>query len=177
MMWILLIFGLFSYDYSDKPYIPMITDITEAYLKKIPKEYELFLLCKGDGLMYDVDEVCLYFNCYKNCNLKQARRLYVNMVRQFLRDVNANSEIQPYLRYKPYCLAGFDLKISFFQEGSSRWKNSNFITHMQRKGNTIVYKIANPSDPSKTLIAHEELYEEALRIIQEEDAREYVNKD
>ena len=170
MLIILLFFGLFFNDYKPAPYLPIVNKITNKFIDETPNKYGLNFIGGGGRLMHDVTDIGIHCLSKKKYTVNEARRIYVKMAERLIAMVNQNEEIQPYLHKRPFDIEGVDLIISFINEDGSR-PDPRYVAYVKRDKDIIIYKEVRPNNRFLCQIFHEEPYAEALKIIQEEDAK------
>ncbi len=118
--------------------------------------------------MYDVKTFDLHFIAYKELDVNQTRRLFVRCVEDLLERVNSDVNIRPYLHTYPFTEEGTEIMISFFQPNGERVQK-NYVALVHTLNGKIFYSYYNHKS-EQLLNLHEESYQEALRICQEEGA-------
>ena len=93
-------------------------------------------------------------------NIEQARELVVYCTETFLREINKNKKIRPYLCRYPFTSENVKIKISCHDK-ENRLVHPPFITYVCVLKGKVYYHIRNPY--LKTV--HEEPYEKALKIV------------
>lgn len=114
-----------------------------------------------DGGIEDpgTNEPTLYFKKYQRTNLEDARRLYVSIVEEFVRKMNHHSYSE-----KKITFYDVNINLSFFNK-SSKFFTDHSPAAVIRKGDMVVF-LYDAGDSVEVL--HEETYEEALRIVNDE---------
>ena len=125
------------------------------------------LTCLGTGgkMMNDIKIMHIYFG-YKNpLNLKEARSLILDCLETYLLSINSNKEIRPYLHNFPFTHKNVSIMISCRDDKGDRFL-PDYITlmHTSELGNICYYVDAGNY---QTRLLHEELYEDALKIVKE----------
>jgi hypothetical protein len=83
------------------------------YAKKAYQEKGIVLEGSGGQMMNDIKVFTLSFNCYDYLTLEQTRALVVQVIQEFLEQVNGNEEIRPYLHTYPLTVQNVSLMIGF----------------------------------------------------------------
>jgi hypothetical protein len=83
------------------------------YSKKAYQEKGIVLEGSGGSMMNDIKVFTLSFNCYDHLNLEQTRVLMVQIVDEFLQQVNGNEKIRPYLHDYPLTVKNISLMMGF----------------------------------------------------------------
>lgn len=115
LFFIFLIFSSFKASYcklSDKIYIP--------YNKELKKQKGLYLAGSGGAMMNDIQKVNAHYVAFKNLSIKEARRLYVEVVEGYLTRYNQNEPIRPYLHTYPFTVDNIEVMIAFENETGQR---------------------------------------------------------
>ena len=151
-----------------EPYYCKIIDrITHKYLKEYILPQGLDCICIGGSMVYDVKMVALGFVSYKALNVDEARKLYVNIVEEYLHRVNCNEEVRPYLHNYPFTINNLEFTIRFSHPNGKRIADGHvaYMSFIASRNlifySSYDYKIDDFQD------LHQESYEEALKIVQE----------
>lgn len=84
-----------------------------CYAKKAYQEKRIVLEGSGGAMMNDIKEFAMSFQCSQHLNLEQTRALIVQIVDEFLQQVNENEKIRPYLHDYPLTVNNVSLMIGF----------------------------------------------------------------
>ena len=115
----------------------------------------------GASMFNEVKKISFRFNSPCKLSHEQARILYVNTVATYLREVNQNEAIRPYLIKHPFTFENSDIQISFDSS-----KKTNFIALMGI-GKNYIYYATFPPEKNTYETYHRETFEEALKIVEE----------
>lgn len=100
------------------------SDLADAqmscYAKKAYQEKGIILEGSGGSMMNDIKEFAMSFKCSLHLTLAQTRVLMVQVVDEFLQQVNANEEIRPYLHSYPLTVKNVSLMIGFRNHQNKR---------------------------------------------------------
>lgn len=159
------LFILSSSLYGEKEplYITYVHQLQQSYAKEVQKS-GLQLLCLGGRLMNDVEKIGLGFIIEKYVNVEEARRLYVNYAEPFRQMVNADRKIRPYLHNYPATINELKFSLGFPCDHSQEVCSLN-IVHVFHANGEVCYFAGNSKE------IHHETYEEALKIVQDEQQR------
>jgi hypothetical protein len=158
-------------------YLRYVSEVISAFEKEMYRDYGL--KCKGTGgrMPHDVEKITVNLFIYQNATVEQARELEVRAIERFAQIINAHEKIRPFLREYPFPSNRIDVSISFDKpkkkKTSSLEDDVAFV--FQAKGK-IFYRAYNPENPYLFQPIKDEPYEEALKIVQENAAKEPVNK-
>ena len=131
-------------------------------------EKEKDLSCSGTGgrMMGDIQAVGLEFQYFHLVNLEESRKLLVYAIQIFLKNINGNKEIRPYLHEYPFNTKNIEITIWIYQPDGYEPAPGN-IQCVTLRSNTLLYKIATLNKSGDWPILHEETYEEALKVLAE----------
>ena len=171
----LLIVSACSTQKLDLPvnYVSVAGRIRAETAKEIQDQFDVELIGFGGGMMSIVRVMSLSFNIYKPMGVEEARRLAVNCEEIFLKNINSNKEIRPFLIEFPYPASRAEL--SFFVVTKDRPQKADSLTSFSIDNGEISYD-NNQTQPPLYKSFHKESYEEARRIVLKENkAPEHTN--
>ena len=142
--------------------------ITARTAKKLSKKYQLDPVGSGGSMMHDVKKLALSFNCYHPLSIDESRRLVVDCVNEYLKSVNENKEIRPYLHNFPFNEQNIELAIFIFEDNKFTKIQPGQVSSVSTLNGKIRYKTRSAEDQYKRETLHQETYEEALRIVKEQ---------
>ena len=117
-------------------------------------------------MMGDIQLMGVDFHYYHLVNLQEARKLITYATQTFLKNVNDNKEIRPYLHNYPFTAKNIEITI-FVSEPNGQHPAQGDIEVISLRNGTIVYELTAPSKFEPWPVLHEETYEEALKIVEE----------
>ena len=163
---LLLVFGAQRNAKQSKSqdYIGYALTVMRSSTKKIAKELNLVCDGSGGGMPYNVREMELSFVSYQKGSIEKARELVVKATGIFLKGVNSNEKIRPFLDVYPFTPDRAQISISFAKKNSGEYKDGSIVFAFQVKNR--IYYCSNGSEPEPYQTLYEEPYEEALRIVQ-----------
>lgn len=133
----------------------------------------LNLIGSGGSWTAEINTISLHYWFFKPLDLSAVRILYIGCVEDLISRINQNKEIRPYLRDFPVTSKNIHIMIGILDKKSL----TNFVGKIAlvsyAKGN-IYYCTSNPAT-GQLEDFHEERYEEALRIVREEDQKRYYS--
>ncbi|WP_420421710.1 hypothetical protein [Simkania sp.] len=90
--------------------------ITAKTAKTLSKKYQLDPVGSGGSMMHDVKKLFLSFNCYHPLSIDESRELVINCVNEYLKSVNENKEVRPFLHNFPFNEQNIELAIFIFED-------------------------------------------------------------
>ena len=147
----------------------LVDQITTQVAKKLQKQLQLLCIGTGGAMMNEIEILAMSFAYYKEVDLKKARKLLVAAIRDYLHAINSSEEIRPYLKNYPFTVKGLDFAIFMFQPNGSEVETGK-IRLFESNRNNLEFYIQEPNPFMKPPF-HTETYEEALRIVEEEERR------
>lgn len=144
-------------------YVNYASSIRDQYLKHLRKEYNVKCDGFGGSFLYNVKQISLALSSNESdVNIEKAREQHVNFTEEFIRRINGDERIRPYLDHYPFSPEGVSIRIAF--EASLHGEDVTYVFYS--KGN-VVY--ARPDVETGLLESFfEEPYEEAVRIVKEQ---------
>ena len=140
------------------------------FAMKLQASNNLTLSGYGGAMMGNVKVINLAFDTEECMNVDQIRRLIVHKAEELIYAMNSDMRIRPYLHDYPCTVKNIHLSIGYNKKG----KTNSFYPHVSSaqivRGEILYLGFAEESDWFFTDPPSEK-YEEALRIVQEEDAR------
>ena len=116
-------------------------------------------------MMGDIQAVALGFASYKALNVDEARKLYVNIVEEYLHRVNCNEEVRPYLHNYPFTINNLEFNIEF-DESNGRMKSDGHVAYVSFiASRNLIFYSSYDYKTHKFQDLHQESYEEALKIV------------
>ena len=152
-----------GYRHLEPSYWKLVDSITKNYVKETAAPKRLDLYGYGGGRMYDIEEVILRFFCCDHLTVEGARVLYVEMMEEYLKQINCNEEVRPYLHNYPFNIDNIKLTISFLDAQGHTLGDGHVALVFISRNHTIDYAAYN-TDTEEFYSLHEEPYEEALKI-------------
>lgn len=160
-------------DSDESPaYTRYVAEVTSTFVKEMYKQYGLRCGASGGCMPYDVEEISVNLVSYQHATIDQARELEVKATERFVQIINAHEKIRPFLRERPFPTGR--ARISIYFEGPKKKKvpstddDVEFVCHAK---NRIYYQAHNPDNPYVGKDIKNEPYEEALKIVQSNAAK------
>ncbi len=157
----------FGKSYQKSEHCKIIDRITYKYLKEYILPQGLDCICKGGSMMGDIQAVALGFVSYKALNVNEARKLYVNIVEEYLHRVNCNEEVRPYLHNYPFTINNLKFTIRFSHPNGKRIADGHVAYMSFIASRNLIFYRGYDSNTDNFYLLHKESYEEALKIVQE----------
>ena len=134
--------------------------------RQLKKEKDLIPVGTMGQMMGDIQAIGLSFQYFHLVNLEEARELLVNAIQVFLRNINENKKIRPYLHNYPFTTKNIEITIWIYKPGGSDPEQGS-IECITLRRNKLIYRLTAPSKFAPWPVLHEETYEEALKILAE----------
>jgi hypothetical protein len=167
MKLIFFIIGIFisigchkSIEYQPSEKLKIADEIREKVAIKLNKETGLRPCGSGGRMMDKIKILALSFDYYKSIDIEKSRELLVIAVDEFVKAVNEDDRIRPYLNNYPFEPKNIAVRIFLHNPNGSDVTAGNLrvISSIER---ILEYDIRDPKTNRLTTI-YEETYEEAL---------------
>jgi len=140
--------------------------LTEQTADQLKKEKGLSLIAIGGQMMGDIQTMGVEFQYLQLLNIEEARKMIIYTVHTYLKNINSNKKIRPYLHNYPFTINNVRVAILVCQpDGDSPSKGN--IRHISISRGILTYTLARPDKTSRMPILLEETYAEALKIVEE----------
>ncbi|MGM0440213.1 MAG: hypothetical protein ACQEP8_03755 [Chlamydiota bacterium] len=157
-------------------HIQIADHLSDKFIHDMKEEKNLYLSGYGGGFRGKVNFLTFSFISYEDCSLQEARSLMVECIEELLYRMNHDEELQPYLANYPANINNLRFSISFRDLNTHmHTKNPNNIAYASIIQNNIYYCIYDPSDSTTLGEIHEELYEEAVRIVKNQKEQHKIH--
>ncbi len=153
-------------NHTSPRYVTLSDEILHQTAQQLEKERELIPIGNMGQMMGDIQAVGLEFQYFHLVNLEESRKLLVYAIQIFLKNINGNKEIRPYLHEYPFNTKNIEITIWIYQPDGYEPAPGN-IQCVTLRSNTLLYKIATLNKSGDWPILHEETYEEALKVLAE----------
>ncbi len=163
----LLILGLIhiSRCFGEVDYERLADKVTNQTAKRLLIEKNLHCVGISGGMMGLIQRMGMVFDYNKSVSLEEARRLAVYAMGKYRKDINASKEIRPYLIEYPFPIDRLKISISFYKDDSLSQVDADQISTIFLFGDIVQYCLPSKGE---SIVLHQETYEEALKIVQEE---------
>jgi hypothetical protein len=153
-------------------YTQYVAEVTSSFLKEMNKEYGFECGASGGEMPYDVEEISVSLIAYQSATVEQARELEVKTTERFAQIINAHEKIRPFLREYPFPSGRASVSISFRNIKKKKATHSDAdVEFVFQARNKIFYQAHNPDNPYLGNNIRVEPYEEALKIVQSNAAK------
>lgn len=134
-------------------------------IKQLVKKYSIH--CAGTGVSdkNGINMLSLSFQVTKEMNIKNARKLLINIVHDYLEILNADKQLQPYLAKHPFDEKNIEIRLFFYTQDQDYVLHPNIGVASSIKG-SINYKTVEDASYYKIQEVYSETYEEALEKLQ-----------
>lgn len=151
--------GCFSSRPNEK--VKIASEIRSKTLKKLEKEMGLIPCGSGGQMMYQIEMLGLAFQYRHSIDVEKGRRILMQAINEFLKEINSNERIRPYLDVYPFEPKNIEILIVLQSPDGSNIDNGKLELIFVSEG--ILQYQFNNSDSSK----YKETYEEACKILEE----------
>lgn len=140
------------------------------YAKKAYQEKGIVLEGSGGQMMNDIKVFTLSFNSNEHLSLEEARALVVQVVNEFLEQVNTNEKIRPYLHTYPLTVQNVFLMIGFRNHLNQR-PPKKYIALTYTHQDQIYYSHwdSTKMEASKFCDHYHESFNDAVKIVQQQE--------
>ena len=145
----------------------LVDEATHKTVELLCRKYNLVPIGTGGSMMYDIKNLFISFNCYRTLSIDQARGLIVICVREYLTQINKNTEIRTFLYNYPFSPENIEVSIYFYQPNGNEILNGQLCAVTTINGR-IDYKTIRSEYQYELL--KEETFEEALQILEKQKA-------
>ena len=119
----------------------------------------------GGGMMRQIHNLAISFQCYDHLTIEQSRELLIYCSETYLSEINSNEKIKPYLQNYPFQARDIEIRI-FIHESAEHPLPAGDISIAKIIQGNLDYEINHPQPPYLKTI-HKEPYKEALKILAE----------
>ena len=152
----------------DEDYEKIADRVTREVARKLKKEKGLHCAGKGGGMMSDIQEMALSFQFFHEVDLTEARELLVYATTEYLNAINGSKEVRPYLHNYPFKVENIEIMI-WIKKSDGRDVASNQIAFLSTVKGILSYALPRERGVLSRKILHEETYEEALKILKDQE--------
>jgi hypothetical protein len=135
-------------------------EITSRVAAKLKKEMGLRPCGTNGQMMNKIKVLGLSFNYYKPISIEEGRELLITAVDEFVKAVNEDERIRPYLNNYPFESKNIDIEIFLHNPNGSDVTAGN-LRVISSVGGILEYDIRDPKTNRLTTI-YKETYEEAV---------------
>ena len=136
--------------------------------KKLENKYNLSLGAIGGGAKDGIWLLTAGFTRHgKYLKLNESRLLIVEITQDYLKDINDNQELKPYLKVYPFTTSNLYVFVINLEKNGEEVKDP-YIGSMSAREGIINYKTNDPCDEYKYKFKFKETFEEAVAKLQQE---------
>lgn len=170
---LLSIFSFLSFT-NPEDYTVHTNSLISRYSKEVALSLanEVVLIGTGGELGHDVKTISLHFTLSKDIDLSEARRIYVTLIEILLKEMNSDKDIRPFLRDYPSTYRNTDVLIGMRNDKGQKPTEEGKLTLICNNGKGMVSYLVEDPINNRAIDFHDEPYEEALRIVNEEKAKQ-----
>ncbi len=154
--------------FKQPTYCKLSDKIFFAYNKEMCKRNRLSLVGKGGRMMGDIQQVNAFYTSNDRLNVEEARRLFVDVAEGYIARYNENEEIRPYLRNYPFTIDSLKIQIGFENENRQHMDGGYVALASYINAKRRIFYSGYDHETKKFTDLHEESYETALEIVQQE---------
>ncbi len=150
----------------DSEHIFIADQVTKHTANQLKKEKGLSLIAIGGPMMGDIQGMGADFEYFDLVNLQEARKLIVYASQCYLKNINSNKKIRPYLHNYPFDIKNISILIIVNHPETLSLEQQN-ICCISVFGGIISYKLESSARYAPLPLLKEETYAEALKIVEE----------
>lgn len=156
---------------TEMDYIKLADRLTLKHIQHMQRK-GFYTSLFGGKMMDDLKGVALGFQMKKSPTVDEVREIFINGAEDLLKLMNTDKQIRPYLHDFPFTINNLEYSLTF-----ERIKNENLnyepVGYASNCRGKILYRAYDESKPSghQFQMLHEESYEQALKIVREQEAK------
>ena len=112
-----------------------------------------------------IQKLALCFDTKDQFTKEELRKLLVKIAQYLLNEINENSDIQPFLKYRPFTIENVQI-IIYNHDKNGRSLHDPEISTAQISQGHLIYRTIDPDDSFKFKNEFEESYEDALKALE-----------
>jgi len=155
---------LMSFGIREPNYCKIARRIAGTYAIEFAQPRGLQLTGYGGAMMGDIQEIELRFLSLEYLNIAAARKLYVEMMEEFLCRINTCEKIRSHLHNFPFEVANINLTIGF-EDCERKITSDGHVALMYIGRNQDLLFRGYSSDTEEFYSLHRESYHEARKIV------------
>jgi hypothetical protein len=138
-------------------------EVRNQTFAQLKKEKELYPFGTGSGMMDQIRMLALSFRYYKEIDIEEARELLMAVGTLFLKNINGNDRIRPYLTNYPFRPENIDIAI-FLQKPNGSEPDLDKLTIIEMTDGILKYSIRSSETGRLTRICKETFVEAAAKL-------------
>lgn len=143
----------------------LVTEIESKTAKQLKQKLGLIPFGYGGQMMDQIQILMLSFQYKHPVTLEEGRRLLVQALIEYLREINSNEKIRKYLKNYPFQPRNIEISIYLRKPDGSSVDQGDFEIIISREGK-LEFKFTDPN--FSTYRTYEETLEEACKILKAE---------
>ena len=156
--------------YKQPDHVKAAKELTFVFARQVEKEFNVSCIGTGGGMPHDVEVLEVDFMSYEVGTIEKAREFIVKTTEKFLKMINENEKIRPFLREYPFKANRAQITIMFAQKGEDPARRDGSIVASFQVKNRIFYYIEKQDGQREKV--KEESYDDALKIVLENSKKE-----
>lgn len=154
-----------SEDYTEPEYVRQAYYIINKTGKKLERRHNMTVVGTGGRMMNCVELMRLAFNINKPLSKEESRKIILDCTSEFLREINSDQEIRPYLVQFPFRVENINISI-FTHDEQGRNLYDPDITVVLIDNGEITYLTDDRENKYRFKSEYVESYEDALKLTQ-----------
>ena len=138
---------------------------THKAINRLGKEKQLRAIGTGGGMMGDIYCIAGSFQFFHPVTQMEARQLLVDAVDVYLQEINSNKVVRPYLHEYPFPVKDIEIRV-WIKNPDRPNVAADQIEYMSAINGVLCYDLPDKPGSYKNNLLHEETYEEAVQILQ-----------
>ncbi len=142
------------------------TDFFLSFIQQVQKDYSLD--CNSYSLPNDTEKFSVYFKSYQRASIEEARSMIIMLTERFLKSINSNEKIRPYLKEYPFPARCAQINVEFYNLANTSRCDGNIVlvSHLGqvKQNGWLTYRAAEVFS-NLPYVVHEETYDEAEKIV------------
>ncbi len=147
-------------------YLLYVNEIVNSFEKEMNDKYGFICIGTGGGMPYDVEEIFVKFQVYKQVNIEQARKLEIMATKRLQELVNNHKKIRPFLREYPFGTDRCQVFLSFSKNNNNYYTDGSIAYVFQARGDLHYYSTKTDYNDTKNIFS--EPFEKAKEIVEKE---------
>jgi hypothetical protein len=149
--------------YTDTSYLPtmgtLVNEVTNRTFVQLKMEKGLYPFGVGEGISDQIRMLALSLRYYKEIDIEEARELLMAAGVLFLKNINSNEMIRPYLKNDPFKPENVEIRI-FLKKPNGSEPDFNKLKYISITDGTLKYYTNSPETECLIRI-YDEKFEEA----------------
>ncbi len=147
-------------------YLLYVNEIVNSFEKEMNDKYGFICIGTGGGMPYDVEEIFVKFQVYKQVNIEQARKLEIMATKRLQELVNNHKKIRPFLREYPFGTDRCHVFLVFCQKDNDYYTDGSIAYVFQAREKLHYFASKSNSKPTDFIFSED--YKKAKEIIEKD---------